>query len=95
MYQVIPFQFTRMNSCWDKDELLDVMHGNSDRLLKIENAIKDPDFIELGVEDIRGCIYNEPSEVYARIERGVLSYIGIAETDVPESFFGIKAEEVK
>lgn len=61
---------------------------NSDAVMPIDEAIADADFIVFGVEDIRGHIYNQPDNVFARINRGELSYFGIVATEVPDDFFG-------
>jgi hypothetical protein len=70
-----------------KGDLLFVIGQNSDKIAPIAEAIEDADFIELGIEDIRGRIYNQPDEVFARISDGELSYFGIEETIVQENFW--------
>lgn len=58
-----------------------------DRFLPIEDAIIDPEFIALCVQDIRGLIQNSPGHIHAEIRDGELGYFGIAEREVAESFF--------
>lgn len=76
------------NSYAFDSDLLQVAGENSDSVLPIDEAIADADFIALGVQDIRGKIYNQPDQVFARIDRGELSYFGIVANEVPEDFFG-------
>lgn len=94
MYQTDFYHFNSMDSWAFKGDLLHAIRDNSDRLLKIEDALTDPEFLEQGVEDIRGRIINQPAEIYARLDRGWLNYVGIAETDVEESFFDAKEVNV-
>ena len=94
MYQTDHYHFNSMDSWAFKGDLLHAIRDNSDRLLKIEDALTDPEFLEQGVEDIRGRIINQPAEIYARLDRGWLNYVGIAETDVEESFFDAKEVNV-
>jgi len=68
-------------------DLLEIIAQNSEEVLPIEEAITSADFIAMGVEDIRGKIYNQPSKVFARIARGELSYFGIVENEVADDFF--------
>lgn len=76
------------NSWAYEPDLLAEIANNSELALPIEEAVVDASFIALGVEDIRGKIYNQPSAVFARIDRyGELSYFGIEETEVEDSFF--------
>ena len=61
-------------------------------LIDLETALEDPDFIEAGIQDIRGRIYNETSLIYCAIcEQGYESpcvlYYGIEEDEVEEDFF--------
>lgn len=69
-------------------DLLEVVAQNSEEVLPIEDAIAHADFIAAGIEDIRGKIYNQPAKVFARIDRGELSYFGIVESEVADDFFG-------
>ena len=66
-----------------------VMDGE---LIDLEAALEDPDFIEAGIEDIRGRIYNEPGRIYCvLVEEGdgspCVRYFGVDEDEVPEDFF--------
>jgi hypothetical protein len=61
-------------------------------LIDLDDALADEDFIEAGVEDIRGRIYNEPGRIYAVLgEEGdgwpCVRYFGVDEDEVPEDFF--------
>ncbi len=61
-------------------------------LIDLEAALEDPDFIEAGIEDIRGRIYNEPGMIYCVLdEEGdgspCVRYFGVEEDEVPEDFF--------
>jgi hypothetical protein len=53
MYQSDHCQPNPFDSWAEKGELIHEMTVNSDRFLKLEHALTEPDFIELGVEDIR------------------------------------------
>jgi hypothetical protein len=75
------------NSYADLSDL--VMAGE---LIDLETALEDEDFIEAGIEDIRGRIYNEPGLIYAVLgEEGdgspCVLYYGVEEDEVPEDFF--------
>ena len=61
-------------------------------LIDLDAALADEDFIEAGIEDIRGRIYNEPGMIYCVL--GVegdgspcVRYYGVDEDEVPEDFF--------
>jgi hypothetical protein len=88
MYQRGEVQSGPETSCAFESDLIGRIAENSDEILSIEEAIVDAGFIAAGVEDIRGKIYNEPSKVFARLDRGDLSYFGIVENEVAEGFFG-------
>lgn len=75
------------NSWAFRSDLIHAASGNVDSVERIEDALNDPEFIALGVEDIRGRIYNEPGAVYACIEDGELRYFGVEESEVEENFF--------
>jgi len=66
-----------------------VMDGE---LIDLEAALEDPDFIEAGIEDIRGRIYHEPGRIYAVLGEEsdgspCVLYYGVDEDEVPEDFF--------
>lgn len=88
MYQRGEVQSGPETSYAFESDLLEIIAQNSEEVLPIEEAITSADFIALGVEDIRGKIYNQPSKVFARIDRGELSYFGIVENEVADDFFG-------
>ena len=61
-------------------------------LIDLDDALADEDFIEAGVEDIRGHIYDEPGMIYCVLgEEGdgspCVLYYGVDEDEVPEDFF--------
>ena len=61
-------------------------------LIDLETALEDDDFIEAGIEDIRGRIYNEPGLIYAVLDvegdgSPCVRYHGVEEDEVPEDFF--------
>jgi hypothetical protein len=61
-------------------------------MIDLDAALADEDFIEAGIEDIRGRIYNEPGRIYAVLgEEGdgspCVRYFGVEEDEVPEDFF--------
>ena len=93
MYQSDHCQPNPFDSWAEKGELIHEMTVNSDRFLKLEHALEEPDFIELGVEDIRGRIYNQPTHLYAQMYENTVRYIGIVETEVGKGYFD--NEEVK
>jgi len=93
MYQSDHCHANPFDSWADKGELIHEMTVNSDRFLKLEHALTEPDFIELGVEDIRGRIHNQPAHLYAQIDGGYIRYVGFVETEVGKGFFD--NEEVK
>ena len=61
-------------------------------LIDLETALEDEDFIEAGIEDIRGRIYNEPGMIYCVLDvegdgSPCVRYFGVEEGEVPEDFF--------
>jgi hypothetical protein len=68
-------------------DLIQAIYNSSDSVLPLGEALTDDEFIALGVEDIRGKIYNQPSKIFARIYRDTLTYFGIVESEVPASFY--------
>ena len=61
-------------------------------LIDLDAALADEDFIEAGIEDIRGRIYNEPGRIYAVLDvegdgSPCVRYFGVEEDEVPEDFF--------
>ena len=87
MYQAGEIQSGPETSFAFESDLLEIIANNSEEVLPIEEAVASADFLALGVEDIRGKIYNQPSKVFARIDRGELSYFGIEENEAAEDFF--------
>ena len=66
-----------------------VMDGE---LIALDDALADEDFIEAGIEDIRGRIYNEPAYIYCVLYvegdgYPCVRYYGVDEDEVPEDFF--------
>ena len=87
MWQRGEKQVSPQNSYADLYDL--VMAGG---LIDLETALEDDDFVEAGIEDIRGRIYNEPGRIYAVLgEEGdgspCVRYFGVDEDEVPEDFF--------
>ena len=87
MWQRGELQASPRTSWAHRSDLLDEIAANTDRLLPLAEAIKDPEFIALGVEDISGHIYNEPQKLFAIIDHEILSYLGIEESEVADDFF--------
>jgi hypothetical protein len=88
MYQVGELQVSPTNSYAAFDDLISECNNNLYAVASINLALGDPLFIENGIEDIRGKIYNQPSNVYAFIDDfKTLGYFGVVESDVPENFF--------
>ena len=61
-------------------------------LIDLDDALADEDFIEAGIEDIRGRIYDEPGLIYAVLGKEgdgspCVRYHGVEEDEVPEDFF--------
>ena len=61
-------------------------------MIDLDDALADEDFIEAGIEDIRGRIYNEPGLIYAVLGKEgdgspCVRYCGVEEDEVPEDFF--------
>ena len=60
-------------------------------LLTLDEALKDGEFIAVGVKDIRGLIHNQPALIYARIFEDAfgkrVEYVGVQANEVPVSFF--------
>lgn len=54
--------------------------ADGDYFVSLDEALVDERFIELGIEDIRGKVHNEPEAIYAKIEDNTLTYIGIGVT---------------
>ena len=73
-------------------DLIQAIAENVDDAMPLADALNDPDFIEAGVENIRGSICNEPATIYAIINNGELHYIGIEESEVEDNFFGDESE---
>ena len=87
MWQRGEKQVSPQNSYADLSDL--VMAGE---LIDLDAALADEDFIEAGIEDIRGRIYNEPAYIYCVLgEEGdgspCVRYFGVEEDEVPEDFF--------
>ena len=88
MWQRGEKQVSPQNSYADLSDL--VMAGG---LIDLDDALADEDFIEAGIEDIRGRIHNEPAYIYCVLdERGdgyypCVRYFGVEEDEVPEDFF--------
>ena len=80
-------QIGQQTSFADLSDLLFEIANNSDAVLPLDEAIADEDFKDLGIEDISGNIHNQPSRLFARIDRGELSYFGIEESEVSEDFY--------
>ena len=85
-------QISPQNSYADLNDLLLAAGSNGPNLIDLETALEDKDFIEAGIEDIRGRIYNEPGRIYAVLgEAGdgspCVRYFGVEEDEVPEGFF--------
>lgn len=88
MYERGEIQSSPENSWACYQDLVSEISLNSNSFMKIEDALKDSEFIEFGVEDIRGRIYNEPPYVFAAIDDYQnLVYFGIVESEVSDSFF--------
>ena len=87
MYDRGELQVGRETSYADFSDLIQAIAENSDDAMPLEDALNDPDFIEAGIENISGCIYNEPSILYAILNDGELRYIGIEESEVADNFF--------
>lgn len=88
MYERGEIQSSPENSWAYFQDLISEMSNNLFSLMKIEDALDNQEFIEAGIEDIRGKIYNEPSHIYAAIDDyGSLIYFGIVESEVSENFF--------
>ena len=69
-------------------DLLEIAQQENNEVSIISAAITDPIFIALGVEDIRGKIYNEPTYVFAYIDKyDAVYYFGVDESDVSDDFF--------
>jgi hypothetical protein len=61
-------------------------------MVDLDEALADEDFIEAGIEDIRGHIYNEPGMIYCVLDvegdgTPCVRYYGVDEDEVPEDFF--------
>jgi len=83
-------QVSPQTSYADLNDLL--TDGNGPNLVDLETALEDEDFIEAGIEDIRGRIYNEPGRIYAVLGlegdgSPCVLYYGVDEDEVPEDFF--------
>lgn len=88
MYQRGELQVSPQNSYAYHDDLISECVNNSCTVASIDLALGDSEFIEKGVTDIRGHIYNEPSNIYAVIDDyGSLGYFGVVESDVGEDFY--------
>jgi hypothetical protein len=87
MWQRSEKQVSPQNSYADLSDL--VMAGE---LIDLDDALADEDFIEAGIEDIRGHIYDEPGLIYAVLGKEgdgspCVRYFGVEEDEVPEDFF--------
>ena len=87
MYQRGELQIGIETSYAFESDLIQAIAENSNSALPIEEALTNDEFIAAGVEDIRGLIYNEPSEIYAILNDERLDYIGIEHTEVADNFF--------
>ena len=92
MYERGELQIGTETSYADFSDLVQAIAENSDDAMPLEDALNDPDFIEAGVENISGSIYNEPATIYAILNDGELRYIGIEESEVEDDFYGEESE---
>ena len=76
------------NSWADLSYLESLLEGLGYR--KLDEAIKDPEFIAVGVENIAGRIHNQPPYIFARIagsHEPYIEYCGIEASEVPADFY--------
>ena len=86
MFQRGELQISPQTSWADRADLLFEIANNYDAVMPLDEAVADEEFKTLGVEDISGNIYNQPARLFARIDRGELSYFGIEESELSEDF---------
>jgi len=87
MYQTGELQVSPQTSYADFGDLCFEIAQNSDAMGYLSQALEDEEFVNAGVEDISGRIYNEPEKLFAQINDGELHYFGIVETEVANDFF--------
>lgn len=76
------------DNVWRYDSDLILEMTNNLCLEFLDDALKDPEFIELGIEDIRGKIYNgDPDQIFVYVTKNQIYYTGIDEVEVPENFW--------
>lgn len=89
MWQAGELQSSPTNSFAYISDLMATIDCESKFVLPLEDALVDPDFIAVGIEDISGKLYNQPNHIFARIDRwNNFSYFGVEESEVPEDYFG-------
>lgn len=88
MYQGGGLEFGPETSFGALEDLIEIIAKSSYAVLPLEEALADPEFRALNVEDIRGLIYNQPSRIFARIVDGeTIVYFGVEEVEVSDDFF--------
>ena len=88
MFQIGEVQISQENSWAYFDDLIQSIRQNTFSCEKLEDALQDEEFKKLGIEDINGRIYNQPSNIYAIIDDYKhLQYIGIVTSNVNDNFF--------
>ena len=87
MFQRGELQVSPQNSYAHFDDLISAYNNSSYAVASINLALNDPEFIAKGIVDVRGHIYDEPSNIYAVInDYGNLGYFGVVESDIAEDF---------
>ena len=87
MYEAGELQISPQTSWAIFGDLCFEIAQNSEAMGYLTQALEDQEFIDAGVEDIAGRIYNQPDKLFARINDGQLSYFGIVETEVSDDFY--------
>lgn len=94
MFQRGELQVSLENSFKYKEDIICLISDLGIKIAPLSWALKNKEFLDMGVEDIRGRIYNEPANIYVILKDesddpndSKFEYMGIEETEVSEDFF--------
>lgn len=72
------------------ESLSDMLQQCDGHPLALDEALEDQDFVDVGIENIRGLIYDEPTHLFASLDHDGITYFGVQEYEVPGDFFDLK-----
>ena len=88
MFQKGELQVSPTNSYQFFSDLIEEIESNNYSCLPIVEALQSSEFTEKNIVDIRGKVYDSPSNIYAVIDDySNLSYFAVVESDVDDNFY--------